>query len=132
MFVLNGFHQGNIDFPKGIRECAKLCKRTKFKQGLKIESLTLLLRRTPAVMYRSDSTRLAKYSTSCFHVESAVYSRTMRGACSVLPYGESIQPRFHCILIIYFLGTFTVYYTYFIFTSLDKFRQCMVGHPDNV
>ena len=38
----------------------QLGKRAKFKQGLKIECLTLLLQRRHAVMYRSDITRVAK------------------------------------------------------------------------
>ena len=65
LYVTTGrsvYHLGHIiDSPKGRRGLATL-------QELKIECLMLLLRCVQAVMYGLDSTWVAKYSTSCFHV----------------------------------------------------------------
>ena len=58
-----------------------LCKRAKFKQGIKIECLTW---RAHAVLYGSDSTRVAKYASTC------EFCRTMRGACPLLPFGDPL------------------------------------------
>ena len=66
--------------PHWEEEGMQVHKLANFKWGLKIECLTLLLPRVPAVMYGSDSTRVAKYSTSHFHVWILPY---IVGLCEV-------------------------------------------------
>lgn len=93
----------------------QLGKRAKFKQGLKIECLL------HAVMYGPDSMRMAKYKYIPLpHLNFTVHSRPMRGACSFLPFGDSIHP---CLNLIH-SHTYVHILTYtcvHVYTCLTKY-----------